>query len=189
MPSDSLDKLNALIPEFFYDLIGRICPGAVLCLAVGWDVRSDLTCFKELGGGVLTLLAFLLSYVAGFCLDTFSGMTVGNCYRGWVFPLLHRWRKQDVYNTDVWQVIRDSRDNETKAVLTKMMAERTMLRSLLVSWIGLWVVGSSLLVPLHVATRIVVLIVLLSISYRGEFNCRREARRALTRRDLANSGS
>jgi len=86
MPSDSVEKLNALIPEFYCDLIGRISPGAFLCLAVGCDVRSDLTYLKELGGGVLTLLAFLLSYVAGFCLDTFSGLTVGNCYGRCVFP-------------------------------------------------------------------------------------------------------
>ena len=188
MASDSFDTLSALIQEFFYDLIGRISPGALLCLAVGWDVRNDLIPFKDLGGGVLTLLAFFLSYVAGFCLDIFSGLTVGNCYRWCVFPLLHWLSKKDVYDTDVWQVIRGARDNERKAVLTKMMAERAMVRNLVVLWIGLWVFGSSLLLSLHFATKAVLLITLVAISYRVEFNCRREARRSTDRMDTADSG-
>jgi hypothetical protein len=178
MSTDSVDKLNAMIPEFLYDLIGRICPGALLCVAVGWDLRCQLIPFNALGGGILTLLGFMVSYVVGFLLDTVSGLSIGYLYRRLVFPFFYWRSKQEVYNTDVWQVIRNPTYSEMKGVLTKMMAERTMLRSLLVSWIFLWALGSSLLTCLNTAWKIIVLIGLLWTSYRSEVTCRREACRA-----------
>jgi hypothetical protein len=37
-----MDKLTDLIPEFYYDLIARVTPGALLCAALVWSVRQRL---------------------------------------------------------------------------------------------------------------------------------------------------
>ena len=170
---------SALIPEFYYDLIGRITPGAVLCLTVGWDLRTKLPSIKELDAGILILLAILLSYIAGFVLDVVSGITIGRISR-MVFWILYKCTNKAEWQTNVWQNIRDGKENAYSSILTKMMAERTMLRSFLVLWIFLWLLDSSLLSGLHLAPKIIVLFLIVIIYYHWEFMSRHTALQCVT---------
>src|SRR4030095_8317355 len=95
-----MDKFSDLLPEFFYDLIARITPGAVLCAALAWNVRQRVP-VTELDPVIGFPVALMASYLAGFLLDNVSAMTLGEfalrIFRifatlGTRFPLFKGWK-------------------------------------------------------------------------------------------------
>jgi uncharacterized membrane protein len=62
--SFGVDKLVSLIPEIYYDLIGRIVPGSILCFVVSW--LTEFSSQEELTAAVAVITLLVVSYAAGF---------------------------------------------------------------------------------------------------------------------------
>jgi hypothetical protein len=180
MPGDAFDKLGSLIPDFFYDVIGRVTPGAILLGAIAWDSRLALAPLKEISAALVVPLVLLFSYAIGIIIDIACGGTIG-LLSWYIFRALHHITAKDVWGTDVWQVARESNDPHHASVLKKMMAERSLLRSLVALWIALWVFDFSLLAQLSFMVKASALVGLLFVYYRMEFSSRFEASREVTR--------
>ena len=61
-----MEKLASLVPEVYYDLIGRVVPGSLLYLALAWSVPS-------LNHEPSIALVLLVGYTMGLVLDTLAG--------------------------------------------------------------------------------------------------------------------
>src|SRR5208282_1867777 len=106
MSNDNVEKLNGIIPEAWFDLIGRVVPGTVIVLAsFRTDPVSKLPNLS-LGGFAVGLV---VAYVVGFVFDV-----VSDGLFGWVFTepatrwRVFRWvpRPKDCYsNRELWEEI------------------------------------------------------------------------------------
>lgn len=128
-----MDRLLELIPEFYYDLIARITPGAILIVVVipfdNWKrfIEKD-------GSPISVILLFLISsYIIGFLIDAFSVTVEGFIERYFLDT------------TTIFEAL-DGIANESSAKrLTKLVAELTLLRVLLTGWV---IIGSSWIFPI-----------------------------------------
>lgn len=177
MSNNAMDNLNSLIPEFYYDLICRIVPGVILCFIFGWSVQDNLVPLGELSGAILAPLAFVLSYATGFVLDIFSGSILR--FPNWMFfkglSRITRRDKRMVWETNVWQVILSVEDDAHRSKLKKMMAERAVLRNLLVLSVVVWLSGSWPMSCMKWEHNTVIVLVLCGVYYQMEFWVKRDA--------------
>jgi hypothetical protein len=69
-----LDKLLQLIPEAFYDLIGRILPGGIVLVAVGWSLPKPVPgiTININAGGLELFLFVVLAYAVGLAVSTLA---------------------------------------------------------------------------------------------------------------------
>jgi hypothetical protein len=181
VPSNSLDDVGTLVPEFYYDLIARIVPGAVLSLLVAWEWRSHLSPLLALGGAIVLPVGFVVSYVSGFFLDAISDVTVGRLNH-LLYRLFHGVVGSGVWRTRTLQQIRlanrqDSSGINRRAFLIKMVAEKCMSRNLMVAWIACWSLGLSMPFRISFGWRILILAVLVTSYYWKEFVTRQEVLR------------
>ena len=66
-----LDKIIGLIPEFYFDLIARISPGTLICIALAFPIiqlETFVLKIKEIPVPLIFLF-FVASYITGFLLD------------------------------------------------------------------------------------------------------------------------
>lgn len=169
-----MDKLASLVPEIYYDLIARVVPGSVLCVILAVSVNVELAPLQLLGGALLSALALLISYATGFVLDIFSGALLEWPNRG-IFWVLGR--VSSAWQTDVWEAIANETSGAHAAKLTKMMAERALLRSLMVLSVALWLLESWPMGNLSTQTKAALVIVIVLVYYRMEFWVRFAAER------------
>src|SRR5438270_12993644 len=85
---------NQLVPELYYDLIGRLPAGVVFWILVGAWAAPTLSMaptvevpFEHFPFGVAFVILLLLSYVIGIVIVPIS-MVVHNCYRRWAWKKL-----------------------------------------------------------------------------------------------------
>jgi len=171
-----MDKLVSLVPEIYYDLIGRIVPGSILCFLLSWSVKTELSSLKDLvGGAPMIALVLVVGYAMGLVLDMLAGTLLNWPNRGvfWVFGQLTE--KQNVWQVNVWQVIASESNAERASKLRKMMAERALLRNLLVLSIALWLLGGWPMSNLPAGINATAVIVLVLVYYRMEFWVRYDA--------------
>ncbi len=110
MSSDNVEKLSAIIPEAWYDLIDRVVPGTVIVLAsFPTDLVSRLSGLS-LGGFAVGLVVV---YVVGFVFDIVSAILFD-----WVFT-----------NRKLREKI-DKLPSPRREVAGKMTADGAMFRSL-----------------------------------------------------------
>lgn len=113
------------IPEFYYDVISRITPGALLLAAYFFqDVNSSLKVQS-------IALAVLLSYVIGFVLGFVSNTIWAKMF--FMRPRLVKWlyRKRKYYTlAEVWKLIRHELSEADKARFIKKNAEFALLENL-----------------------------------------------------------
>ena len=163
-----MDKLTDLIPEFYYDLIARVTPGALLCAALVWSVRQRLA-VAELDPVIGLPLGLLASYLAGFLLDTASALTLGR-----VAPYLFRalGKRFSIWQVDVWKHINETRSDGHRAKLVKMMAERAMARSLVTLVTVMWISDLAPMPGFTALAKVGLLIGVIACWIQAEYNSR-----------------
>ena len=136
---DSLmDKLFDIIPEFYYDLIGRVVPGAIASIALFAAYGFDFLWLVEKLGTVLTGLTVLIaSYFFGLVFDLISKRLLSGIV--WIWNKLPGHELKLWTDNELWTKLVDigkkiemkDSDNWKRSqvhVLNKMMAERSLLR-------------------------------------------------------------
>lgn len=76
-----LDKIIGLIPEFYFDLIARISPGTLICIALAFPIvqlETFVLKIKEIPAPLIFLF-FVASYITGFLLDAVTAF-VEECF-------------------------------------------------------------------------------------------------------------
>jgi hypothetical protein len=170
-----------VLPEFFYDLIARIAPGAVLCAALAWNVRQRVP-VTELDPVIGFPFALMASYLAGFLLDTVSAMTLG-----WFASLIikkfaklgTRFSKRvkttllEIWQSDVREHINAGLSERHRARLIKVLAESVMARSLVTLVAGMWISYLAPMAGFSVQAKASLLLGLVACWGKAEFNLRR----------------
>src|SRR4029453_1207728 len=174
-----MDKFSDLLPEFFYDLIARITPGAVLCAALAWNVRQRVP-VTELDPVIGFPVALMASYLAGFLLDTVSAMTLGGF--AWliiqIFKKLGTRFKRVKTPLKVWQIdvrkhINASLSERYRPKFIKVLAEKVMARSLVTLVAGMWISYLAPMAGFSVLAKASLLLGLVACWGKAEFNLRR----------------
>ncbi|HEY6329316.1 MAG TPA: hypothetical protein VI756_08260 [Blastocatellia bacterium] len=71
--SSPLKEMGSLVPSVYYDVIARICPGALFVTVIIWDRTQAVKDLEEaIGVPILGLLILLVSYTAGLLLTVLS---------------------------------------------------------------------------------------------------------------------
>jgi len=124
MDEKSLRKLDETIPEIYFDIIARIIPGALTILIYFGDrVLQD--------SNFLRIIASLLfSYLIGIILDIVSDIVLNRIIFRPFFILLKIIRIELLSDSILWIKIRNLRADQI-LVFNKMMAEKAMLRSII----------------------------------------------------------
>jgi hypothetical protein len=123
MNGDIIEKISSIIPEVWFDLIGRVIPGVVIVISAAGV--SGLS----FGGWAVGLV---VAYVVGFIFDNVSNMFFRMLFKkGW-----------PGFFQDYWDTF-EKLSAPTQQVMVKMFAEATMLRSftfylLLQFFLALW---------------------------------------------------
>jgi len=91
VPDEPSGTWNQLVPELYYDLIGRIPAGVIFWLLVGaWLAPTFTTVplsIEHFPFGVAFVILLLLSYVIGIVIVPIR-LLVHNCYRRWAWKKL-----------------------------------------------------------------------------------------------------
>jgi len=170
-----MDKLASLVPEVYYDLIGRIVPGAILCFVLYSTFATELSFIKDFDGASKFALVFIVAYAMGLVQDMLAGTFLHwtNQAVFWIFRQFTK--KPNIWKVNVWQVIAGETNDARASKLRKMMAERAMLRNILVLSIALWPLGCWPMSILHVGANATIIVILILVYYRMEFWVRYDA--------------
>jgi hypothetical protein len=118
--------MTSSIPELHYDLIARIVPGTV-ALAVFAHGHLPIP-----DGATHTALAFIAAYIVGFSIELVGAALID---AAWLDRACRRFTKHSKYIPvpigDVWGH-RNTTTGPRNATIFKMLAERSMFRSLLI---------------------------------------------------------
>lgn len=145
-------QIAGLVPQVFYDLIGRIAPGAFL-LVMGFLLlhREDCECSvarllweTKIPYSLLLLLGLLFSYMTGILLGGI-GYFIEDILRKRRFVILHKGEilSDSKPNIDSISYLYDAiqyYDPATGARLAKLSAEKNMCRVLIVGYVILIIV-------------------------------------------------
>lgn len=137
MSGESLAKFAGLVPQVYYDLIARVVPGAVACLLYGYAFAAKLRMFSSYDTVTGILFGFVLAYVIGIVLDLLSEGLFGAVFSS--DGLFRRRFHSVMSDEEVWKRLDDKEEGvghpqwseAEKSVLIKMMAERSLMRVLL----------------------------------------------------------
>jgi hypothetical protein len=134
-----LDKIIGLIPEFYFDLIARISPGTLICIALAFPIiqlETFVLKIKEIPVPLIFLF-FVASYITGFLLDavtaTIEELFDRICYN----CSLKKNSKTSEYRTIYEDIggIAEYANPSSIISLKKVAAELTLLRVLIAGWI------------------------------------------------------
>lgn len=128
-----LDKIIGLIPEFYFDLIARISPGTLICIALAFPIvqrENFVLKIKEIPVPLIFLF-FVASYIIGFLLDAVTAF-VEECFdyiyyalRKYIYyPLSDALRKYTYYPLS--DALRNNSKNYALSKNTKMSEYRTI---------------------------------------------------------------
>jgi hypothetical protein len=131
--SDAARSLGELVPEVFFDLIARITPGAVMIALLLLDDPGRGAAAESLGFGLAFPLGLALAYTLGLLLDVGGDLMTDAMRIGWT--RITGGDQSDPSNrSNLDLCIRiDTLQEEkprTASILTKILAERTLARSL-----------------------------------------------------------
>jgi hypothetical protein len=167
-----LKEVSSIIPEFYYDLIARITPGALLCLAVLWDYRVELAPLLALGAVVYTAIGLMAAYTVGLLIDVLTGIVFDIIFLGLrnvARCLANKPEAQkpvpkwiEVWKTDTSQVMSKLDDLQKMGALIKLHGERDLLEALCFIWIvlGFLLHPSSIMSGFSAFTKIGIAVVL-----------------------------
>jgi hypothetical protein len=175
-----LKEVSSIIPEFYYDLIARITPGALLCLAVLWDYQVKLAPLLALGAVVYTAIGLMAAYTVGLLIDVFAGIVFDTIFLGLRSvarclankpclakkpeaqkPVLKKLKKWiEVWKIDTSQVTNKLDDPQKMGALIKLQGERDLLEALCFIWIVLGFLLHPIMSGFSAFTKIVIAVVL-----------------------------
>jgi len=140
-----MEKLAALVPELYYDLIARLVPGGIGVVLFAASVPPPLR--DKLPKEPATILAVVAAYTMGLLLDAASSLTIGpmNALVRWAWgfvPILRRRRARDLDAVDPWGFMRGGAKPSASGVVGKLLAERTCLRSFTLLWPVAWLTNA-----------------------------------------------
>ena len=119
MSNSAIEKVSALVPEVWFDLIARVVPGAVIVLAAS-STGSGLE--LPFGGLAVGLVGV---YVVGYTFDVVSEGSFS-----WIFYLLSKHEPKCFYTyRQLWDKVELLKANQ-RTVIVKMSAEAVLARSL-----------------------------------------------------------
>lgn len=159
-----MDKISSLVPQFYYDLIGRVVPGAFFCCAVVWKFRAELEPIYKLNPVILTSLALIAAYTAGFFLESVAAAFLDFARLRSALQFLKN--RFNIPEVTLWQVKRMSLIPPSNDALLKLKGERTMIRGFCVVWILFWLPPIDLLSSLPLFVMVVGLAALALLYYR-----------------------
>jgi hypothetical protein len=131
-----LDKIIDLIPEFYFDLIARISPGALICIALAFpidQIEALVLKIKEMPASLI-LLFLIASYITGFFLDAVTA----SFEEFFDYKYISRKNsKASEYHTIYENIggIAEYANQSSITSLKKVAAELTLLRVLIAGWI------------------------------------------------------
>lgn len=138
-----MEKLEALVPELYYDLIVRLMPGTLAAFAIVVNCPTLAVPLRNTNGVVVSIVALTAAYTLGMLLQVVSGATLDPLSEGvrWIaarVPFLRssRWRTFD--QIDARQIMRSLEGRGGAHVIGKIRAERSFLRSLTLLCLLLW---------------------------------------------------
>jgi hypothetical protein len=135
------DKLSQFIPEFQFDLIGRITPGLLFC----WLYSAIPTIPYMNDKEVIVSFTWLVSaYFAGLLLDVVGTATTSYilnylCHMKWSVPRYLGLDKWD--ESAVWEQV-DNQTSLPRIVFLKIMAERCLFRGVFTIGVILLIISS-----------------------------------------------
>ena len=129
MATESFSKIADLVPQFYFDLIARVAPGVVACVLYGFAFADKLQVLRPLDTTTIILLGFVLAYVIGLVLDLLS--------EG-LFRVVADRLSSVKSDEDFLRLMMTTKEGSTdpilseadKSLLTKMWAERSLMRVL-----------------------------------------------------------
>jgi hypothetical protein len=173
-----VDKLAALVPELYYDLIGRFVPGALGTALFATTFLAMIPYKTTTSEFLLTCLGVAVAYSVGLLLDVASGMTIGPlnlAFRRSVRSLPIQQKGREVDHVEPWNFMRGKGDPEAGAVVGKLLAERTCLRSLSLLWLLVWLTGTPPAAALGLVVHFALIACLLVGQYHWEYLARATA--------------
>lgn len=126
--SNGRDVLE-LVPEVYFDLIARIVPGGVTLVAMTVN-RTFVESPLALGKAGLVLVGLLCAYALGLVLDVFGDLVGTGITLLWNETTETTKARTIRSNLEVCQDIDALGDRRLASVLTKLMAEKVLTRSL-----------------------------------------------------------
>lgn len=163
------------VPEFYYDLIARITPGALTLVVIGHAMDpASQDRVLALGSALLLPLGVLLAYVVGFLLQTITSWF----FRILLVPVRALTAKSgaaDLWRVDPWVVALESAPALGASWLVKAIAERSMVLSLTTLAIVAVAVDAPILREIGAVGRIGGIVLLALIGFRLEMFARRSA--------------
>ena len=128
MPDSPLKEIASVLPEFHFDVLARVVPGVLTVALYGWEKTQLTSSFASVS------LVLVLGYVIGITIDVLSDMILGKplLFIGKLLsPIFKRLTYENVRpirnDQRLWGDLRRAGDSQY-LVLTKMMAEKAMLR-------------------------------------------------------------
>ncbi len=120
-----VEGVLGLVPEVYFDLIARVVPGVLVIVAISVD--ADFTGgLPDVGKFGLVLIGLLCAYAVGFVFDV-AGDTISDA----LILLWNATRHLKVRRSlEICRTIDGIDDQRLAPVLTKLMAEKVLVRSL-----------------------------------------------------------
>jgi hypothetical protein len=168
-----LDKIIDIIPEFYFDLIARIFPGALICIALAFPIFQLETLVSKIKDipAPLIFLFFVASYITGFLLDAVTALFEEFFdYKYTLYTSIKSGKKSE-YHTIYEDIggIAEYANPSSILSLKKVAAELTLLRVLIAGWIIIGVLNKF---SLHQYWLIFVIVLIsLVLSYVKWFRC------------------
>ncbi|MCA9062333.1 MAG: hypothetical protein KDA96_04725 [Planctomycetaceae bacterium] len=119
MQGKTFRTLTSMLPEAWFDIIGRVVPGTVILI-----LSVNGTWFSELGIGHL-LIGLFVAYTVGFAFDICGFRTVGHLQK----VLARCWPSIFIEDHQIWDDL-VNRKRDSQALLIKVLAERKMFQTL-----------------------------------------------------------
>jgi hypothetical protein len=122
MTNQPVEDAEKLIPEFFYDIIGRVLPGIMVVIVYAWDALPSQVSFVP-GAGIL-----MAGYFLGLCADVFCSAVLRLLL--WfisLIPLVHQWPR--IFSIQEQSAQIDSLSESPRNLVKKLIAESTFFRT------------------------------------------------------------
>ena len=167
-----MGSFESLVPEFYYDLIARITPGALALVVLGQSADpSSLDRILAVGSALLLPLAVLSAYVVGFLLQAISSW-VSRVVAALVRSLGRKSGEIELWRVDPWLTVRSAAPQLDASVLLKALAERTMMRSIMILAVLLVVLDAPMVRGVGGVGRISGIVFLIAVNWRAEVTAR-----------------
>ena len=186
MSNSKIDKISEIIPQFYFDLIARVAPGALILLMYGIYLNNVIK-FPDLGKTLIFFICLLCSYFIGLVLDVAIGV-LACAVSGIGYVIIDKNKNLSAEkikwwnDKTIWLEINKLEDVARASILTKIMTEKTLFRTMFVvslltlympqQWIWPYMCQYSLLI------RSIITVIIFICFIRFEFYVRQRLRAA-----------